>query len=40
MKTIDYINNLIKENEDLKTLCKSHVETIRLMKREANKLNT
>lgn len=39
MKAIDCINTLIKENEDLKTLCKSHVETIRLMKRELNKIN-
>ena len=39
MKTIDYINNLIKENENLKTLCKSHVETIRQLKRENEKLN-
>ena len=39
MKTIDYINTLIKEKEELKTLCKSHVETIRLIKRELNKLN-
>ena len=39
MKTIDYINALIKEKENLSTLCKSHVETIRLMKREMNKLN-
>lgn len=39
MKTVDYINTLIKEKEELKTLCKSHVETIRLIKRELNKLN-
>jgi prefoldin subunit 5 len=39
MKTIDYINSLIKEKENLSSLCKSHVETIRLMKREMNKLN-
>jgi predicted nucleic acid-binding Zn-ribbon protein len=39
MKTVDYINTLIKEKEELKALCKSHVETIRLMKREMNKLN-
>jgi chromosome segregation ATPase len=40
MKTIDYINTLIKEKEELKALCKSHVETIRLIKKELNKLNT
>ena len=39
MKTIDYINALIKEKENLSALCKSHVETIRLMKREMNRLN-
>lgn len=39
MKAIDYINTLIKENEELKSLCKSHVETIRLIKRELSKLN-
>lgn len=40
MKTIDYINTLTKENEELKGLCKSHVETIRLIKRELAKLNS
>lgn len=40
MKTIDYINTLIKEKEELKALCKSHAETIRLIKKELNKLNT
>ena len=40
MKTIDYINTLIKEKEELKALCKSHVATIRLIKKELNKLNT
>lgn len=39
MKTIDYINTLIKEKERLTELCKSHVETICLIKRELNKLN-
>ena len=39
MKSIDYINTLIKEKENLSALCKSHVETIRLMKREMNKLS-
>ena len=40
MKTIDYINSLIEEKENLKTLCKTHVETIRAIKRELAKLNT
>ena len=40
MKTIDYINSLIKENENLKATCKSHVETIRLIRRDLGKLNT
>ena len=40
MKTIDYINTLIKENEELTALCKSHVETIITLKRELKKLNT
>jgi predicted nucleic acid-binding Zn-ribbon protein len=39
MKTEDYINTLIKEKESLTALCKSHVETIRLLKREISKLN-
>lgn len=39
MKTVDYINTLIKEKEELKELCKSHVETIRLLKREIGILN-
>ena len=39
MKTIDYINSLIKEKESLKELCKKHVETIHLIKRELRKLN-
>ena len=39
MKTTEYINILIKENGDLKTLCKSNAETIRLLKREIVKLN-
>lgn len=34
MKAIDYINSLIKERDDSKELCKTHVETIRLLKRE------
>lgn len=40
MKTIDYINSLIKEKEELTTLCKSHVETILTLKKEVKKLNT
>lgn len=39
MKTIDYINILIKEKENLTEMCKSHAETIRFMKREIGKLN-
>ena len=39
MKTIDYINALIKEKENLSALCKSHVETIRQLKMELAKLN-
>ena len=38
MKTIDYINTLIREKDDLKKLCNSHSETIRLLKRELGKL--
>ena len=40
MKTVDYINSLIKEKEELTALCKTHVETIRTMKRELTKLNS
>ena len=39
MKTEEYIKSLIKERDELKILCKSHVETIRLIKRELVKLN-
>ena len=39
MKTEEYIKSLINERDELKTLCKSHVETIRLIKRELVKLN-
>lgn len=39
MKSIEYINNLIKEKENLKTLCKSHVETIRMLKKDIVNLN-
>lgn len=39
MKAVDYINALIKERDEIKEICKSHVETIRLMKREMMKLN-
>ena len=38
MKTIDYINTLIKEKESLTALCKSHVETINLIKKEMKQL--
>lgn len=34
MKTVDYINALTKENSELKATCKTHAETIRLLKRE------
>lgn len=39
MKTADYINSINKENEELKELCKSHINTIRLQKREIFNLN-
>lgn len=38
MKTIDYINTLFKENEELKALCKTNAETIHLLRREIEKL--
>lgn len=38
MKTVDYINTLIKEKEELKTLCKRHVATIQALKRELVKI--
>ena len=34
MSSIDYVNSLIKERDELKQICKSHLETIRMMKRE------
>ena len=34
MKAADYINTLIKERDELKELCKTHVETIRLFQRD------
>lgn len=34
MKAADYINTLIKERDELKELCKSHVEKIRLFKKD------
>lgn len=40
MKTIDYINTLFKEKEELKELCKTNGETIYRLKREIEKLNT
>lgn len=39
MKTADYINSLIKERDDLRALCKSNAEMIRLQKQEISKLN-
>ena len=39
MKTEEYINSLIKEKDHLSELCKSHVKTILLIKRELWKLN-
>ena len=39
MKTIEYINMLIKEQGSLKDLCKSHMKTINLLKREMKILN-
>lgn len=39
MKTIDYINSLIKERDSFKELCKTHAETIRSLKRDLYKLN-
>lgn len=38
MKTIDYINTLIKEKESLKEECKTYMETIRRMKHEITNL--
>ena len=38
MKTEEYINSLIKERDHLSELCKSHVNTILLIKRELGKL--
>lgn len=34
MKAIDYINALMKERDELKELCKTHAETIRLLHKE------
>lgn len=34
MKAIDYINALMKERDELKELCKTHAETIRLLNKE------
>lgn len=39
MNTLDYINELIKEKEELKELYKKQFKTIHLMKIEINKLN-
>ena len=38
MKTIDYINSLIKENDELKALCKTHVRTIHTLRKEIQDL--
>jgi predicted nucleic acid-binding Zn-ribbon protein len=38
MKALDYINNLIKERDEIKDVCKLHVETIRSIKKELVKL--
>ena len=38
MKTADYIKSLVKENEKLKEACKTHVETIFVIKRDMNKI--
>ena len=40
MKTEEYINSLIKERDHLSELCKSHVKTIQLIKRELGKLKS
>ena len=40
MNTEEYINSLIKEKDHLSELCKSHVKTILLIKRELGKLNS
>jgi hypothetical protein len=37
MEAKEYINTLIKEKECLEELCKKHIETIRLMRRESIK---
>lgn len=39
MKSVEYINTIIKERDNFKEICKSHVETLRLIKREMSKLN-
>ena len=38
MKTIDYINSLIKEKDELKALCKTHVRTIHTLRKEIQDL--
>lgn len=38
MKTSDYINSLIKENENLKSNNKEYLEAIRLLKHEIKKI--
>lgn len=39
MKAVEYINELIKERDELKELCKKHVDTIRTKEKELIKLN-
>lgn len=39
MKAVEYINELIKERDALKELCKKHVDTIRTKEKELIKLN-
>jgi hypothetical protein len=38
MKTEDYINDILNENESYKDMCEKHIETIRFMKQEFIKL--
>jgi multidrug resistance efflux pump len=39
MKTMEYINSLIKERDEFKDISKKHAETIRLLKIELKRLN-
>lgn len=38
MKSVDLINSLIKERDELKNICKEHANSILLLKREMVKL--